>query len=106
MCALQTYLETRGHNFALNATFDEVKSESYDALVIPGGRAPEYLSIDPKVVALVKEFVAAKKPVGALCHGPLILAAADVLKVRRNPLCFTKICSVEKFLSEHKSASV
>lgn len=79
----QTYAESRGHNFALNATFDEVKSESYDALVLPGGRAPEYLSLDARVISLVQEFVNARKPVASICHGQLILAAADVLKGKK-----------------------
>jgi protease I len=78
----QTYSEKRGHNFALNATFSEIKAESYDALVIPGGRAPEYLRLDPKVLAMVKHFFTAGKPVAAICHGAQLLAAADVLKGR------------------------
>lgn len=78
---LQTYAEKPGHNFALNATFSEVKSEMYGALVIPGGRSPEYLALDEGVLALVREFEAAKKPIASICHGQLILAAAGVLKV-------------------------
>ncbi len=78
----QTYSEKPGHNFALNATFDEVKPEDYDALVIPGGRAPEYLRLNPKVLACVRHFFDAKKPVAAICHGPQLLAAAGVLKGR------------------------
>ena len=78
----QTYSEKPGHNFLINADFDAVKSENYDALVIPGGRAPEYLRLNPKIIALTKEFFAANKPVAAICHGPQILAAADVLKGR------------------------
>jgi protease I len=79
----QTYSEKRGHNFALNATFDAIKVESYDALVIPGGRAPEYLRLDPKVLALVCHFFETNKPVAAICHGPQILTAAGVVKGRR-----------------------
>jgi len=78
----QTYSEKPGHNFALTATFDEVKPESYDALVIPGGRAPEYLRLNPKVLACVRHFFDANKPVAAICHGPQLLAAAGVLKGR------------------------
>ncbi|VTU02337.1 glutamine amidotransferase : Intracellular protease, PfpI family OS=Beggiatoa sp. PS GN=BGP_3171 PE=4 SV=1: DJ-1_PfpI [Gemmataceae bacterium] len=78
----QTYSEKPGHNFALTATFDEVKAESYDALVIPGGRAPEYLRLNPKVLEVVRRFFAANKPVAAICHGPQLLAAAGVLKGR------------------------
>jgi len=79
----QTYSEKRGHNFTLNATFDEVRAEDYDGLVVPGGRAPEYLRLNEKVLDIVRHFDRAGKPIGALCHGPQILAAAGVLKGRR-----------------------
>ena len=79
----QTYTEKRGHNFTLNATFDEVDPASYDALVVPGGRAPEYLRLNPKVLELVRHFDKEDKPIAALCHGPQILAAAGVLKGRK-----------------------
>lgn len=78
----QTYTEKRGHNFALNASFADIKPESYDALVIPGGRAPEYLRLNPTVIEAVKHFFDAGKPVAAVCHGAQILAAAGVLKGR------------------------
>jgi len=78
----QTYSEKRGHNFALNATFAEIDAADYDALVIPGGRAPEYLRLDAEVIAKVKHFFAAGKPVAAICHGAQLLAAAGVLKGR------------------------
>jgi protease I len=76
----QTYSEKRGHNFALNATFDQVKPEEYDALVIPGGRAPEYIRLNPRVIEIVQHFSKADKPIAALCHGAQVLAAAGVLK--------------------------
>jgi protease I len=79
----QTYTEKRGHNFTLNATFAEINPRSYDALVIPGGRAPEYLRLNPQVLALVRHFTESKKPIAAVCHGPQVLAAAGVLKGRR-----------------------
>lgn len=79
----QTYSEKPGHRFALNATFDEVKPESYDALVIPGGRAPEYLRTNPKVIALVQSFARAGKPIAAICHAAQLLAAADVIRGKR-----------------------
>ena len=79
----QTYSEKPGHNFTLNATFAEVKAEDYDALVIPGGRAPEYLRLNPKVLELVRHFFSANKPVAAVCHGAQILAAAGVLQGRK-----------------------
>ena len=78
----QTYSEKPGHNFALNASFDSVKAEDYDALVIPGGRAPEYLRLNPQVIAMVQHFANAKKPIAAICHGAQLLAAAGVLKGR------------------------
>jgi len=79
----QSYTEKRGHNFTLNATFADVKPESYDALVIPGGRAPEYLRLNPQVLAMVRRFADANKPIGAICHAAQILAAAGVIKGRR-----------------------
>jgi len=71
----QTYTELRGHNFVLNHTFDEVDVKKYDALVIPGGRAPEHLRQHPKVVELVKHFVDTNKPIASICHGFQLLAA-------------------------------
>jgi protease I len=79
----QTYTEKRGHNFALNATFSEIKAAEYDALVIPGGRAPEYLRLNPEVLAIVRHFAEARKPIAAICHGAQILAAAGVIKGRK-----------------------
>jgi len=78
----QTYSEKRGHNFVLNADFASVKPEEYDALVIPGGRAPEYLRLNPRVLEIVSHFDASMKPIAAICHGAQILAAAGVLKGR------------------------
>ncbi|HEX4542218.1 MAG TPA: DJ-1/PfpI family protein [Candidatus Acidoferrum sp.] len=75
----QTYSEKRGHNFALNATFDQIKPEEYDALVLPGGRAPEYIRLNPRVIEIVHHFAKSNKPIASLCHGAQILAAADVL---------------------------
>jgi len=79
----QTYSEKRGHNFALNATFDAVKPEEYDALVIPGGRAPEYIRLNARVLDIVRHFANARKPIAALCHGAQVLAAAGVLQGKR-----------------------
>lgn len=90
----QTYTEKRGHNFTLNATFDEVNPANYDALVVPGGRAPEYLRLNPKVLELVRHFDREGKPIAALCHGPQLLAAAGVLKGRKlncYPACAPEI---------------
>jgi D-lactate dehydratase len=79
---MQTYTESRGHNFALNASFDEISADGYDGLVIPGGRAPEYLAMDEKVLDLVRKFSDARKPIASVCHGQLILAAAGVVQNR------------------------
>ncbi|GLT57708.1 hypothetical protein SLA2020_306600 [Shorea laevis] len=79
----QSYSESRGHNFTLNATFDEIEISKYDGLVIPGGRAPEYLAMDLSVVDTVKKFSNSQKPIASICHGQLILAAADVVKGRK-----------------------
>jgi protease I len=78
----QTYSEKRGHNFALNATFDEVRPETYDALVIPGGRAPEYIRLNPRVLEIVRHFSSADKPIAAICHAAQVLAAAGVVQGR------------------------
>ena len=78
----QTYSEKRGHNFRLTASFDAIKPENYDGLVIPGGRAPEYLRLNPRVLEIVRHFADAKKPLAALCHGPQVLAAAGVVQGR------------------------
>lgn len=78
----QTYTEKRGHNFTLNASFDEVKAEDYDALVIPGGRAPEYIRLNDKVLQIVRHFAKENKPIAAICHGIQVLIAADVVRGR------------------------
>jgi len=86
----QTYSEKPGHAFALNFTFDQVKEAGYDALVIPGGRAPEYIRLNPRVIEIVKHFAAAKKPLAAICHGAQVLAAAGVvtgMKCSAYPAC-------------------
>ncbi|MGD9332222.1 MAG: DJ-1/PfpI family protein [Desulfobacterales bacterium] len=76
----QTYSEKPGHNFTLNATFAEIQAEDYDALVIPGGRAPEYIRLNQTVLEIVRHFFQTKKPVAAICHGAQVLAAAGVLE--------------------------
>jgi protease I len=79
----QTYTEKPGHLFALNADFAEANPRDYDALMIAGGRAPEYLRLDPKVIELVRQFASAGKPIAAICHGAQLLAAADVIRGKR-----------------------
>lgn len=90
----QTYSEKRGHNFAIDTDFDGASAGDFDALVIPGGRAPEYLRLDPKVIDLVKAFAAAGKPIAAVCHGAQVLAAADVIggrTVSAYPACAPEV---------------
>lgn len=79
----QTYSEKPGHNFALNAGFAEIRAEDYDALIIPGGRAPEYLRLDQGVLAAVRHFAEAGKPIACICHGAQLLTAAGVIQGRR-----------------------
>ena len=79
----QTYTEKPGHNFILNATFAEARAQDYDALMIAGGRAPEYLRLDRRLIEIVRSFSAEDKPIAAICHAAQILAAADVLRGRR-----------------------
>ena len=79
----QTYSEKPGHNFVLNATFADIEAEDYTALVVPGGRAPEYLRLNADVLELVRHFDHAGKPIAALCHGAQLLAAAKVLDGKR-----------------------
>ena len=79
----QTYTEKVGHNFVLNATFDQIKPEDYDALLIPGGRAVEYIRLNARVIEIVHHFSKANKPIAAICHAAQVLAAAGVLKGKK-----------------------
>jgi len=79
----QTYSEKPGHNFTLNATFDEVNPADYDALLISGGRAPEYIRLNKRVLEIVRHFAEANKPIAAICHGAQVLTAAGVVKGKR-----------------------
>ena len=90
----QTYSEKPGHNFVLNATFADIQPEDYDALVIPGGRAPEYLRLNKKVLDIIRYFDSSNKPIAALCHGPQLLAAARVIagkRVNAYPACAPEV---------------
>jgi protease I len=78
----QTYSEKPGHSFMLNAEFDAVRPENYDAMVLPGGRAPEYLRLNEKVLSLVRSFAESRKPIAAICHGVQILTAAGIVEGR------------------------
>lgn len=75
----QTYSEKPGHNFVLNATFAEINPADYDGLVIPGGRAPEYIRLNERVLEICRHFANTSKPIAAVCHGLQVLAAAGVL---------------------------
>lgn len=79
----QTYSEKPGHNFTLNYSFEDVQPEQYAGLVVPGGRAPEYLRLNPRVLEITRHFFSAKKPVAAICHGVQLLSAAGVLTGRK-----------------------
>jgi protease I len=99
----QTYSEKPGHNFTLNASFEGVTAASYDGLLIPGGRAPEYLRLNSDVLQLVRDFNAAHKPIAAICHGIQILSAAGIL-ANRTCTCYPA-CSPEiQFAGGHYSA--
>ena len=90
----QTYTEKRGHNFVLNASFDDINVADYDALYLPGGRAPEYLRLNAKVIAMIQHFANTDKPIASVCHGPQMLTAAGVLKgkkVSAYPACQPEI---------------
>ncbi len=93
----QTYTEKPGHLFHLNQNFDRVKAEDYDALVIPGGRAPEYLRLNPLVIQLIQSFHTMKKPIAAVCHGAQLLTAANIVKgleVSAYPACAPEVEAV------------
>lgn len=76
----QTYSEKPGHNFAITSNFDEINPQDYNALVIPGGRAPEYLRLNERVLDIVRHFAQAGKPIASICHGAQVLTAADVVR--------------------------
>jgi protease I len=100
----QTYSEKPGHNFHLNATFSEIKAENYDGLVIPGGRAPEYLRLNDKVLEIVRYFSTADKPIAAICHAAQILAAAGIVH-GKEVSCYPA-CSPEVILAGGKYAAI
>lgn len=79
----QTYSEKPGHNFTLNASFDDVNASDYDGLIIPGGRAPEYIRLNEKVLQICRHFANTNKPIASICHGLQVLAAAGVLEGKR-----------------------
>lgn len=94
----QTYSEKRGHNFVLTYNFADVKTKDYAGLVIAGGRAPEYLRLNDRVLEIVREFAGEQKPIAAVCHGPQILTAADVIegkKISAYPACKPEILAAK-----------
>lgn len=101
----QTYSEKRGHNFTLNATFADVNPADYHGLILPGGRAPEYLRLNPKVIEMVQHFEKAGKPIAALCHGAQLLAAARVIEGKRvsaYPACAPEVTGAGATYAELK----
>ena len=78
-----TYSEKRGHNFTLNETFDDIDVDDYDALILPGGRAPEYLRLDNEVIEIVQNFNDENKPIAAICHGSQILISANIIEGKK-----------------------
>jgi len=100
----QTYSEKPGHRFTLNATFAEVRAKDYDALVIPGGRAPEYLRLNEKVLEIVRYFADADKPIATICHAAQILAAAGIIR-GREVSCYPA-CSPEVILAGGRYAAI
>ena len=100
----QTYSEKRGHNFSLNATFDLINVADYDGLILPGGRAPEYLRLDARVIKMIQHFDQHQKPIGALCHAAQLLSSADV--VRGKVLTCYPACSPEVELAGGKYVEV
>jgi len=100
----QTYSEKPGHNFVLNATFAEVEPEDYDGLVLPGGRAPEYLRLNEKVLETVRYFARADKPIAAICHAAQLLAAAGVIR-GKEVSCYPA-CSPEVVLAGGRYAAI
>lgn len=79
-----TYTEKPGHSWPADVAFADVDPSDYVAVVVPGGRAPEYIRNDADVQRILKHFAVGDKPIAHLCHGPLALAAADVLRGRRS----------------------
>jgi protease I len=100
----QTYTEKPGHNFTLNASFDEVDESTYDALLIPGGRAPEYIRLNPRVIEIVQNFNKANKPIASVCHGILVLAAAGII-ANKTCSCYPA-CAPDVGLSGGKWADI
>jgi protease I len=100
----QTYSEKPGHNFVLNAAFAEIHAEEYDGLVLPGGRAPEYLRLNEKVLGIVRYFSAADKPIAAICHAAQLLAAAGVIR-GKEVSCYPA-CSPEVILAGGSYADI
>lgn len=102
----QTYTEKPGHRFTLNASFSDIKAADYDGLVIPGGRAPEYLRLNPRVLALVRYFAEANKPIAAVCHGPQLLTAAGCISGKKISAYYSCAPEVEQAGAEYVKLEV
>ena len=101
----QTYSEKRGHNFTLNASFADVRPESYDALVVPGGRAPEYLRLNEDVLRIVRHFADTNKPIAAICHG-VVVAARSIDPATGRSVLYGKKTTALTWTLEHRASSV
>jgi len=76
----ETYVEKPGYHIPADIAFADVDPEDYDGMILSGGRAPEFLRNDPQLQKIARHFVERKKPIAALCHGVLILAAVDAIR--------------------------
>ncbi len=85
-----TYVERMGYIMESNISFDEVNVAEYDAVLMPGGRAPEYLRNDPRVIKIVKEFHKSNKYIFAICHGVQILLTAGLVD-KKNIACYEHV---------------
>jgi len=100
----QTYSEKPGHRFTLNASFADIDPATYDALVVPGGRAPEYLRLNARVLEIVRHFASADKPIAAICHGAQLLSAAGVLEGKAcsaYPACGPEVMAAGGIFKDH-----
>lgn len=92
-----TYTEKLGHTWPADIALDDVNPADYVALVVPGGRAPEYLRTNPTALAVAAHFLETGKPIAALCHGPILLAATGALggrSVSAYPACAPDVRAV------------
>lgn len=92
----QTYTEKPAHRLPCDIAFADVEPSDYDALIIPGGRAPEYIRSDANVPRILKHFLDADKPIGAICHGAQVfLALKDRTYFEGRTICAYNACRLE-----------